>query len=158
MFGLEQAGTFPSATAVGLRVPNVRRAAEFYQQIGFTFVMAVPDDDDECLLCLLRYGSASILLGALDHPRFPRVRRERRGQQGALGPGGRIDLTVPDLAWTYTACVAAGCRITAQPVQELWGDRHFSCLDPFGYEWQFTQTVERATFDDLTRAVRAVWS
>jgi uncharacterized glyoxalase superfamily protein PhnB len=147
------AGFFPSPIAVGLRVANVRRAAEFYQQIGFTFVMAVPDEHDEWLLCLLRYGSGSILLGALDHPQFPRSHLREHAGRGARRRGVRIDLTVPDVAATYEACREAGCKITEHPAQELWGDRTFSCLDPFGYEWQFTQKAEDATFRRPAKAM-----
>lgn len=154
----DHSATFPSPIAVGLRVANVRRAAGFYQQIGFKFVMAVPDENEEWLLCLLRYGSGSILLGALDHPQFPRTSRHQRLQSGPRGLGVRIDLNVPDLAATYAACVTAGCQVTAEPVQEFWGDRSFSCLDPFGYEWQFTQTAERMTYDQMAKAAKAVWS
>jgi uncharacterized glyoxalase superfamily protein PhnB len=158
MFGLKHyPATFPSPIAVGLRVPDVRRAAEFYQEIGFTFVMAVPDEHDDWLLCLLNYGSGSILLGALDHPQFPRTHRQQRVQRGPGGVGVRVELTIPDLVAIYSACVSAGCQITAEPTQEFWGDRSFSCLDPFGYEWQFTQTAERVTFD-LPQAAKAVWS
>jgi uncharacterized glyoxalase superfamily protein PhnB len=158
MFGLKDyPATSPSPIAVGLRVFNVRRAAEFYQEIGFAFVMAVPDEHDEWLLCLLSYGSGSILLGALDHPQFPRTHRQQRIQSGPRGLGVRIDLNVPDLDAIYAACVTAGCKITAEPAQEFWRDRSFSCLDPFGYEWQFTQPAERTTFD-LPQAAKAVWS
>lgn len=149
---------YPSPIAVSLRVPNVRRAAAFYQEIGFTYVMSVPDENDEWLLCLLRYGSGSILLGSLDHPQFPRTSRQRGLEKGPRGLGVRIDLTVPDLAATYAACMAAGCRITGEPVQELSGDRTFSCLDPFGYEWKFAQRLERKTFDQLARGAKALWS
>jgi uncharacterized glyoxalase superfamily protein PhnB len=135
--------TLSSPVAVGLRVANVREAAAFYQQIGFTYVMAVPDENDEWLLCLLRFGNGSILLGALDHPRFPRTSRHRRRPAEVREAGARVDLDVPDLVATYTACVAARCQITAEPAQEVWGDRSFSCLDPFGYEWRFTQAAER---------------
>ncbi len=148
----------PSPIAVSLRVPNVRRAAAFYQEIGFTYVMSVPDENDEWLLCLLRYGSGSVLLASLDHPQFPRTTRQRGVERGPRGLGVRIDLSVPDLAVTYVACMDAGCRITAEPVQEFWGDRTFSCLDPFGYEWQFTQTAEGMTFDQLARGAKALWS
>ena len=65
---------------------------------------------------------------------------------------------MPDLIATYAACVAAGCTVAAEPVQELWGDRTFTCLDPFGYEWQFTQTSGRMTFDQIARAAEAIWS
>jgi uncharacterized glyoxalase superfamily protein PhnB len=151
MFGSKSyPGTFPSPTAVSLRVANVRRAAVVYQKIGFTFVMAVPDDGDEWLLCLLRYGSGSILLGAVDDPKFPRTRLWRLQR--------RIALTVQDVAATYAACVAAGCHITAEPVRQIWGDCSFSCVDPFGYEWHFTQTAERVTFEQLLEAAGSAWS
>ncbi len=152
MFGSKSyPARFPSSIAVSLRVVNVRRAAEFYQKIGFTFVMAVPDDSDEWLLCLLRYGSGSILLGAVDDPKFPRTTRLWRLQR-------RIALTVPDVAATYAACVAAGCHITAEPVREIWGDRSFTCVDPFGHEWHFTQTAERVTFEKLLETAGAALS
>jgi hypothetical protein len=94
MFGSKSyPATFPSPIAVNLRVASVRRAAEFYQTIGFTFVMAVPDDSDEWLLCLLRYGTGSILLGAIDDPKFPRTGSLWRLQR-------RIALNVPDVATT----------------------------------------------------------
>jgi uncharacterized glyoxalase superfamily protein PhnB len=150
--------TYPSPIAVGLRVANVRRAAEFYQGIGFTFVMAVPDETEEWLLCLLRYGSGSILLGTLDHPRFPRTRRQPHGRAGPRALDVRIDLTVPDLAATYDACAAAGCQITEEPAEQPWGARTFSCVDPFGYEWRFTEKTERTTYDPVARAARCVWS
>jgi uncharacterized glyoxalase superfamily protein PhnB len=143
-----------SATAVGLRVANVRRAAAFYESIGFTFVMAVPDENDGWLLCLLRYGSGSILLGALDSPRFPRTSLRRRvepGQQRGLGV--QIDLAVADLAATYAACVASTCEVTIEPTEQLWGERSFRCLDPFGYEWRFTQATRGARGGELTHVV-----
>jgi uncharacterized glyoxalase superfamily protein PhnB len=134
--------TLSSPVAVGLRVADLRRAAAFYQQIGFAHVMAVPDENDEWVLCLLRFGNGSILLGALDHPRFPRT-SNRGAPTEVREPGARVDLEVPDLPATYAACVAACCQITAEPAQVSWSDCAFSCLDPFGYEWQFTQPAEQ---------------
>ena len=148
----------PSPTAIGLRVANVRRAAEFYQHVGFTYLMAVPDENGEWLLCLLRFGSASILLGALDHPRFPRASRQGSVRHGPGGLTARIDLDVPDLGATYAACVAAACEITAEPAPAICGDRSFSWVDPFGYHWRFTQVVDRRAFDQFARPVQAVWS
>jgi uncharacterized glyoxalase superfamily protein PhnB len=142
--------TARSSAAVGLRVGNVQRAAEFYQRIGFHFVMAVPDENEQWLLCLLRYGSRSILLAPFDRLRFPLSQRLGRLQR-------RIDLTVPDIGATYRACAAAGCRVTAEPVQEIWGDHTFSCRDPFGYEWRFRQVGDRRTLDPLA-AKKAAWS
>lgn len=141
----------PSPVAVSLRVDDVRRAANFYQRIGFTHVMAVPDDNDDWLLCLLRYGSGSILLGSRDHPQFPRTSHHPRVETERRATGARIQLTVADLVATYRACVTANCRITSEPVEDLRRPRTFSCLDPFGYEWQFTQAAEAGTLDQDAR-------
>jgi uncharacterized glyoxalase superfamily protein PhnB len=140
-----------SPLAVSLRVENVRRAAKFYQRIGFTYVMSVPDENDEWLLCLLRYGSGSILLGSLDHPQFPRTTHHSRAEGEQRGVSLPIDLTVLDLLATYRACVTANCRITAEPVEDPWRPPTFSCVDPFGYEWQFTQATEATTLDQVAR-------
>ena len=148
----------PASTAVGLRVPNVRQAVEFYQEIGFTFLMAVPDEDDGWLLCLLRCGSASILLGALDHPQFPRTTRVRRSGLDSPGVRGRIDVEVPDVAATYAACVNVGCHLTVSPRRDIAGPWSFSCLDPFGYEWRFTQMAEREACGPIARVANAIWS
>jgi uncharacterized glyoxalase superfamily protein PhnB len=144
--------------AVGLRVPDVRRAAEFYVRIGFVHVMAVPDENDSWLLCLLRCGSASILLGALDSPRFPRMNVRRGIELGEREVGVPIALVVPHVGATYAACVAAGCRVTVEPARQMGGNHSFRCVDPFGYEWQFTEKGERTTFDQLARTANAVWS
>lgn len=136
-------GTLSSPVAVSLRVADVRGAAAFYQQIGFRHVLAVPDENDEWLFCLLRFGNGSILLGALDHPRFPRPTHQRGASSNVRAPGARVDLEVVDLAATYAACVAAGCQVIAEPTQAAWGARSFSWLDPFGYEWQLTEAADR---------------
>jgi uncharacterized glyoxalase superfamily protein PhnB len=147
-----------SPTALGLRVADVRAAAEFYQEIGFQYVMAVPDDEGEWILCLLRYGSGSILLGAHDHSHFPRMTRDGRIRSDPRWIGVKIDLTVPDVDATYAACVSAGCAITLEPTPEMWGDRLFTCRDPFGYEWRFTQQADRMGFDPLRSAEKIAWS
>jgi uncharacterized glyoxalase superfamily protein PhnB len=134
-------------TAFGLRVADVRAAAEFYEEIGFQYVMAVPDDNGDWILCLLRLGSVSILLGPHDHSRFPRTTSEHRIWSDAGERSARIDLTVPDLSATHAACVRLGCEITLEPTQEVWGLRVFTCVDPLGYEWRFTQRTDRLGAD-----------
>ena len=152
---MPRSSSHPSAVrsplAVGLRVADVQRAAEFYQTIGFHFFMAVPDENERWLLCLLRCGSGSILLAPLQHLQLPRTHHSW-ARTGARGLGVRIDLTVPDIGATYGACTAAGCKITAEPARAIWGDRTFSCRDPFGYEWRFTQVAERRAFGPLAAA------
>jgi uncharacterized glyoxalase superfamily protein PhnB len=144
-------------TALGLRVADVRTAAEFYEEIGFQYVMAVPDDNGDWILCLLRLGSISVLLGPQDHSRFPRTSSDHRIWSETREHGAKIDLTVPDLAATYAACVAIGCQITLEPTHEVWGCV-FACVDPFGYEWRFTQRTDRLSADSRCSTAMAASS
>jgi uncharacterized glyoxalase superfamily protein PhnB len=130
-----------SPVAVSLRVADVRRAAAFYQQIGFHQVMAVPDESDEWLLCLLRFGNASILLGALDSQRFPRGSGRRYSSNGAREPRAHVAVDIADVTSTYAACVRASCRITRELAHGIRGGYGFTCVDPFGYGWEFTQAA-----------------
>jgi uncharacterized glyoxalase superfamily protein PhnB len=143
--------------ALSLRVPDVQAAAAFYQRLGFHYVMAVPDDAGAWVLCLLRHGTSSILLGAHDHSHFPPARYGRSIRSDPRLLGAKITLSVPDLDVTYDACVAAGCEIRLEPMS-LWGERLFICRDPFGYEWQFAQQDERMRLESPWAATEAAWS
>jgi len=82
------------------------------------------------------------------------ARRERRIQRGPRGLGVVIGLEVEDLDATYAYCTGSGCEITCEPMDEAWGVRLFSCLDPFGYEWEMTVPLRVMPADGLA-AVRA---
>ena len=101
--------------------------------------------------------ASALLLGALDHPRFPRTRHQRRVQSESRGLDGTIELYVPDLGATYSACLRAGCSITLEPTQS-WGDCSFRCVDPFGYEWRFAQNADRTSFYPQRGVSRGAWS
>jgi uncharacterized glyoxalase superfamily protein PhnB len=64
---------------------------------------------------------------------------------------------VEDLDATYAYCLAAGCEITTAPMDEAWGERIFACLDPFGYEWEFSHPIARLAPAEATAAVRESW-
>jgi uncharacterized glyoxalase superfamily protein PhnB len=88
---------------------------------------------------------------------FPDSARERRVQEGPRGLGVVIGLTVDDLEATYDYCTQAGCDITCEPMDEAWGDRVFACLDPFGYEWEFSHPLEGMAPADGLAAVQRSW-
>jgi uncharacterized glyoxalase superfamily protein PhnB len=64
---------------------------------------------------------------------------------------------VDDLEATNAYCVGAGCQITFEPMDEAWGERVVACLDPFGYEWEFSHPVPGLESVDGTAAVQANW-
>jgi uncharacterized glyoxalase superfamily protein PhnB len=88
---------------------------------------------------------------------FPDGERERQIQHGPRGLGVVIGLGVDDLDATYTYCTEAGCEITCEPMDEVWGVRVLSCLNPFGYEWEMSQPIPGMEASDGTAAVQANW-
>jgi hypothetical protein len=42
-------------------------------------------------------------------------------------------------------------------MDEAWGERVFECVDPFGYQWEFSQPIPGHEPEDGIEAVRASW-
>jgi uncharacterized glyoxalase superfamily protein PhnB len=127
---------------VGLRVGDVDVAARFYRGFGFDEVGSVPNPDGQPVMTILQRGEVQLIVDALVGMPFPDSERERQTQTGPRGLGVAIGLGVDDLAVSYEYCRSAGCTITSEPMDEAWGDRVFECIDPFGYQWEFSQPVE----------------
>jgi uncharacterized glyoxalase superfamily protein PhnB len=142
---------------LGLRVDDVRAAMRFYDGLGFKEVAVVPDPAGEPVLAILEQGQVKLILDALVGMPFPDSKRERQVQRGPRGLGVVIGLGVDDLDAAYAYCADAGCEITCEPMDEAWGDRVFTCLDPFGYEWELTHPLAEMGSADATAAVRASW-
>jgi uncharacterized glyoxalase superfamily protein PhnB len=142
---------------LGLRVSGVRAAMRFYGGLGFEEVGVVPDPDGEPVLAILGRGEGTLILDALTGMPFPDSERERQVQRGPRGLGVVIGLGVDDLDAAYAYCTEAGCEITCEPMDEAWGDRVFTCLDPFGYEWEFTHPIAQMSATEGTAAVRESW-
>jgi len=142
---------------IGIRVHNVEESMDFYQGIGFKEHMRIPDEDGKLLMCILSYGSSVIEVGILDGLPNPDTERERSVKQGPRGLGVKIGLTVPDLNAIYDFFKDRNCVITTEPMDEFWGDRLFTAIDPFGYEWQITQIVKEMTPHEQEEAGKKAW-
>jgi uncharacterized glyoxalase superfamily protein PhnB len=142
---------------IGLRVGDVAAAIEFYGGLGFEQVGAVPNPEGETVLAILEKGEANLIVDALAGPPFPDSERERAIQRGPRGLGIVIGLEVSDLEATYEYCAARGCAITCEPMDEPWGERLFTCVDPFGYEWKFSVPSVDASDAGGTEAARESW-
>jgi uncharacterized glyoxalase superfamily protein PhnB len=141
---------------VGLRVDDVPAAVEFYGGLGFDQVGSVPNHDGETVLAILQRGDANLVIDALVGLPFPETNRERQIQRGPRGLGLVIGLEVDDLEAIYTYCTEGGCEIT-EPMDEPWGERLFTCLDPFGYEWKFSVPIAGTEAAEGTDAARESW-
>jgi uncharacterized glyoxalase superfamily protein PhnB len=142
---------------IGLRVQDVSSAIGFYGGLGFQQEGIVPNPDGEPVLAILRHGDANLVVDALVGLPFPDSERERQVKRGPRGLGMVIGLRVEDLDATYAYCAEAGCEITSEPSDEPWGERVFTCLDPFGYEWEFIVSIPGAEPEDGTSAAQGRW-
>jgi uncharacterized glyoxalase superfamily protein PhnB len=145
---------------VGLRVRNVREASKFYQSLGFSQVGEVPEDagdGDDIVLSFLAYGRSMLLISAIEGLPYPDTARERSIRTGPRGLGVKVALTVQDLDAAYSTFKASGCEITTEPMEEFWGVRLFTALDPEGYEWQITQTIVEISPEEGAKAAKEAW-
>ena len=142
---------------MGLRVDDVVAAARFYQGFGFDEVGSVPGSDGRPVMTILSRGEVQLIVDALVGMPFPDSERERQTQAGPRGLGVAIGLGVTDLAASYEYCQTSGCTITSEPMDEAWGDRVFECIDPYGYQWEFSQPIKDWDTAAGLEAAQASW-
>jgi uncharacterized glyoxalase superfamily protein PhnB len=142
---------------VGLRVDDVRAAADFYGGLGFTEIGSVPDPQGLPVMTILERNGVQLIIDALRGMPFRDTGRERQTQAGPRGLGVAVGLSVDDLDATFAYCTEAGCEITCEPMEEAWGDRVFECIDPYGYQWEFSQPIGGASATHGLEAVRTSW-
>jgi uncharacterized glyoxalase superfamily protein PhnB len=138
-------------------VDDVEAAASFYAGLGFERVGSVPGPDGRPVMTMLEREGVHLIVDALVGMTFRDTERERETKSGPRGLGVAIGLGVDDLEAAFDYCKEAGCTITCEPTDEAWGDRVFECIDPFGYQWEFSHPIAEASTADGLAAVQASW-
>jgi uncharacterized glyoxalase superfamily protein PhnB len=149
--------TAPPRFRVGLRVADVKAARQFYEGLGFLPAAVIPDAQGRPVLAILEGHGVTLMADALEGLPFPDTPRERNTKLGPRGLGVVVGLIVDDLGATYDYFRAAGCTFTSEPRDEAWGDRVFSALDPFGFEWEIAQPIPAAETNDGIAKTQAAW-
>jgi uncharacterized glyoxalase superfamily protein PhnB len=140
------------------RVNDVDKAIEFYGKFGFKNTYSIPGESNKTLISFLEYGGHILIVARLEGLPYPMTNREIAIQEGPRGLGTKISFNVIDLDAAYKLCISEKCEITMEPMDELWGDRIFTCLDPFGYELQIHQKIKKSMSEkDLTKAYQSGW-
>jgi uncharacterized glyoxalase superfamily protein PhnB len=142
---------------LGLRVGDVAAAARFYGGLGFAEEATVEGPDGEPVVVILRHGPFQLVCDALTGVPFPDSDRERAIQAGPRGLGVVAGLKVDDLDAAYAYVTTHHCDITSEPNDEPWGERIFTCVDPFGYEWELITPLPGGGPEDAAAATRAEW-
>jgi uncharacterized glyoxalase superfamily protein PhnB len=147
----------PSRFRIGLRVNDVEAAQHFYEGLGFAHATTIPDPQGRPVLSILEGQGVTLIADALEGLPFPDSDRERNIRRGPRGLGVVVGLIVDDLEASYRYFQQAGCEITSEPRDEPWGDRVFSALDPFGFEWEISHPIEGDAPDDGAAATQEAW-
>ncbi len=136
-----------------LGVKDIGEAIRFYETMGFRLDTALPRADGQLTVAFLTYGSSMLILGRLDELHYEHKVRARKIRNGPHGLGVTLTLLVPNLNKVYTAVKDAGLEILLEPVDEFYGDRVFMFLDPDGYEWKISQTIEQVSPEKVAEIV-----
>jgi uncharacterized glyoxalase superfamily protein PhnB len=129
----------------------------FYGGLDFEGAGEVPNSDGEPVMAIRKWGDVLVIADALIGMPFPDSERGRHIQRGPRGLGVVIGLMVDELDATYASYIEEGCEITCEPMNEAWGVRVFVRLDPFGYEWEFSQPIPGMAPADWTASVQESW-
>ena len=143
---------------IGLRVPDVSAASEFYQGLGFGDVGSIlaPTDSRCCGSSCATASSSS----STPWVPFADSERERQTQRGPRGLGVAIGLQVDIHTRGHPRCTARrqAARSPPQPMDMPWGDRLFECVDPFGYMWEMYRPLDgEQPADGLGGDGRGAW-
>ena len=92
-------------------------------------------------------GHVVMVVRSAERPMGLAARPGRQAHRLAPCPGARTASTRP-----ASARRAAGGGSSAEPADQPYGDRVFTCLDPEGHSWSFGQTVGT---DDAARRWQA---
>jgi uncharacterized glyoxalase superfamily protein PhnB len=117
--------------------------------LGFETVMVVSDDDESVIHSELTLGNGAIYLvgpSSVGHGGVSPAQTGGRNTQSVC-----VNLTEGLDAHCETAR-AAGAKIEREPADQPYGDRVYTCLDPEGHSWAFTQPAKVLTVEEMARA------
>ena len=136
-----------------LEVKDIEQAIKFYKTLGFQLDTALPGADGQLTVAFLTFGPSMLILGRLDELHYEHKVRARAIRKGPHGLGVTLTLLVPDLQKVYRAVKKARLEILLEPVDEFYGDRVFMFLDPDGYEWKISQTIQQVSPEEMAEIV-----
>ena len=129
-----------------LSVADAAAAIDFYVAVfGAVEVMRLTQPDGRIGHAELRIGSSGIMLA----DEFPDM-----GFVGPLVRGGTsvsLHLSVPDVDATVAAAVDAGATLERAVVDEFYGQRSGTILDPFGHRWMIQTPIEEVSAEEMQR-------
>jgi catechol 2,3-dioxygenase-like lactoylglutathione lyase family enzyme len=116
--------------AITLFVPDVERAAEFYQE-AFGLQADQPDADT----AMLKFTDLYVFLHKAAAAQVPVPEVMAEAQKGA----GQFAIIVADVDAVCAELTARGVEVISGPADRPWGMRTVTFADPAGHIWEIAQ-------------------
>jgi PhnB protein len=124
-------------------------AIDFYKNaFGATELFRFPMPDGRIGHAEIRIGDSHIMLA--DEPQ-DETHREMRAPKSVGGTTVGIMLYIPDVDAVAKQAVAAGARQVRPVVDQFYGDRSGTFLDPFGHVWTIATHKEDVSPEEMER-------
>ena len=110
--------------------PDVRAAVAWLTEaFGFRERLQIGEDHRS----QLEFGDGALIVGDVRHDRVPPRQGESTHQ---------VVLRVANARAAFDRARAAGAEILLEPIDFEYGERQWSCVDPWGHQWTFSETLE----------------
>ena len=133
-----------------LIVKGAADAIEFYKKaFGATEVVRMAGPNGAVMHAEIKIGDSIIMLG------------EENPQWGAISPqslGGTpagLCIYYPDVDARFATAVAAGAKVERPVVDQFYGDRSGTVVDPYGHKWTLATHIEDVAPDEMDRRFQA---
>lgn len=123
---------------------DAHAAIAFYKEaFGAEEVCKLLMPDGSVCHAEIQIGTSRIMLGE-ENPQWG-----SKSPQALGGTPAGIMLYVPDADAAFAQAVEAGATVEKPLVDQFWGDRMGSVIDPFGHKWSVATHVEDVSEHDM---------
>jgi len=134
-----------------LIVNGAAKALDFYAQaLGAEERMRMPGPGGKVMHAGIQIGDSVVMLA----DEFPEM--GARSPQSIGGTPVGICLYVEDVDAVFKRAIAAGAKEERPLVNQFYGDRSGTIIDPFGHKWTIATHVEDVTPEEMGRRAAAM--
>lgn len=134
-----------------LIVKGAARAIEFYKQaFGASEIMRFPGPNNTIMHAEIRIGDSVVMLS--DGAGGTELRDPQSLGASPIG----LMIYVPDVDTTFKQALSLGAKQSREVVDQFYGDRSGTLVDPFGHVWTVSTHVEDVSEDEMKKRMAAM--
>ena len=134
-----------------LIVKEAAKAIEFYKLVfGATELMRMPGPGGKIMHAEIKIGDSPIMLA----DEFPEM--DALSPQTIGGSPSFLLLYVENVDAMVSQAIAAGAKLDRPIVNQFYGDRSGTLIDPFGHKWTIATHIEDVSSEEMQRRMEAM--